>query len=195
MARVVEGRTLRGDLRALAPWLVVTVALWAGVVALRQTRTAPAPQRPPWEHSFLELSPADQLRYRLVREGILEAENRRSGTETWPEPEVLAVEGVPPFEATDLEWTLRRHGIYVNYVGVPATGRPGLRWLVLFIEPEAVAFDGQAPAPPVDEEHHTLPDGTVLHVTVWTTPNQGLVPCEVLAFPVAEGWVQRVGRL
>ena len=88
----------------------------------------------------------------------------------------------------------RQHGIYVNYVGVPAAAQ-GTRWLVLFIEPAATAFEAKTPPPPVDEEHHTLPDGTALHVTVWTTANQGPEPTEVLAFPVSEGWVQRVGRL
>ena len=193
MPRVIGGRTLRGDLRELAPWLCTTLALWAAVVAVRHTRVAAAPQVPAWEHSFLELSQADQLRYRLVREGVLEAENRRSGSRDWPEPSVLAGEGVPPFDAPDLRWSRRQHGIYVNYLGVPLTGQ-GTRWLLLFIEPEPTAFEAKAP-PPVDEEHHTLPDGTALHVTVWTTASQGPEPTEVLAFPVSEGWVQRVGRL
>lgn len=194
MPRVIEGRSLRGDLRDLAPWLLTTLALWAAVVAVRHTRVAAAPQAPAWEHSFLELSQADQLRYRLVREGVLEAENRRSGPRDWPEPSVLAGEGVPPFDAPDLRWSRRQHGIYVNYLGVPLTGQ-GTRWLLLFIEPEPTAFEAKAPPPAVDEEHHTLPDGTALHVTVWTTASQGPEPTEVLAFPVSEGWVQRVGRL
>ena len=90
---------------------------------------------------------------------MLEAENHRSGSREWPDPAVLAGEGVPPFDAPDLRWSRRQHGIYVNY------------------------------------QHHTLPDGTALHVTVWSMANQGPEPTEVLAFPVSEGWVQRVGRL
>jgi hypothetical protein len=193
MGQRIEGRSLRADLRELLPWVAMTVVVWGGVVGFRHHSAPIEPQAPAWEHSYLELTQPQQLRYRLIREGLLEAENVRSRTGQWPSPESLAADGIPPFEANDLRWSMRRHGIYVNYVGIP-TGAAEPRWLIVFIEPEAVAFEAKAPPPPVDEEHHTLPDGTALHVTVWSSPNEGPVPSEVLAFPVSEGWVRRVGR-
>jgi len=69
------------------------------------------------------------------------------------------------------DWVQRRQGSSGNYLG-PSEGR---RWLVLFIELDPRASPEKAP--PEDSEHHTLSDGTALHVTVWTqslieTPNE-----------------------
>ncbi len=181
-------------LLALTTW--VAALAWAWAARSRPTVAALAP----WQRSYLELSPDGQRRYRAVREGILEAENVRAATKAWPDPSQLKAEGVPPFDDESYTWVLRQHGIYVNYVGVRRDGPAEARWLLLFIEPEKSAFDAKAPPPPVDEEHHTLPDGTALHVTVWTTggasASNEAAPFadEVLAFPVSEGWVQRVGR-
>lgn len=191
--RAVASQSLRRELEQLAPWALATVLGWVVMVGVRQSNARLESHAPAWQRSYLELSQAEQRRYRQIREGVLEAENARSLTRQWPEPKALAAQGVPPFEAPDLVWSMRQHGVYVNYLGVPRSGG-GLRWLVLFIEPEASAFDSKMPAAPVDEEHHTLPDGMALHVTVWSQPHEGTLPPEVLAFPVAEGWVQRVGR-
>jgi hypothetical protein len=187
------------ELRALLPFLLAALGTWgAGLAVGRLTARDSAAELAPWQRSYLELPAAGQRLYRLVREGILEAENVRSATKQWPSVEALAADGVPPFAADavtePLAWVQRRQGVYVNYLGVP-TGGAVERWLVLFIEPEPVAFatPGEKP-PPVDEEHHTLPDGTALHVTVWTQPGTGPAPTGVLAFPVTEGWTQRLGR-
>jgi hypothetical protein len=185
------------EARAVAPWLAAVVALWAAGLAVQRWRAgAGGDERPSWQRSFLELSEADQRLYRELREGILEAENSRSATGTWPEPAELAAQGVPPFSpgplGPALEWSKREQGVYVNYLGVPRDGA-GLRWLVLFIEPEKNLLRAAGePAPPVDEEHHTLPSGLALHVTVWTADQ--VPPNGVLAFPVAEGWTQLIGR-
>ncbi|MBI4934263.1 MAG: hypothetical protein HY828_10320 [Actinobacteria bacterium] len=197
----VVGPSLRRELRALGPWLLVVCVAWAGgVVAQRARGKAEGPAPAPWQRSYLSLSVAEQRLFRLVREGILEAENARAREKAWPEPAALAEAGVPPFApegpgAAPLAWARRQHGVYVTYVGLPPAGAPASRWLVLFIEPEprALKAPGEAPAP-VDEEHHTLPDGTALHVTVWTQANEGPLPEGVPAFPVAEGWTQRLGR-
>lgn len=184
----------RRDALDAAPFLALALLVWtAGVAAARWRGPLPGPAPAPWQRSFVELPEAQQRLYRALREGIFEAENVRAATGHWPTPQALADEGVPPF-APDvlwpaLDWRTARQGLYVNYL---AEG-DGQRWLVLFIEPEpgALKTPGEAP-PPVDEEHHTLPDGTALHVTVWTQPASEPAPKGVLAFPVAEGWTQLV---
>lgn len=192
------GPSLRVELRHAAPWLALALVTWgAGVATAKLRAGSHAAERAPWQRSYLELSVDDQRLYRAIREGIFEAENRRAESpgKQWPAVDALAGEGIPPFAHEPplpaMTWTMRRHGVYVNYVGEGAQ----LRWLVLFIEPEPAAFTTPGEqAPPVDEEHHTLSDGTALHVTVWTQPVSEPAPAAVLAFPVAEGWVQRVGR-
>jgi hypothetical protein len=76
----------------------------------------------------------------------------------------------------------------VNYEGEGE----GLRWLVLFLEPDPRLVAEKAP--PEDDEHHTLSDGTPLHVTVWTQPLTEAPSDQLTAFPAAEGWVERVRR-
>lgn len=202
------GPTLRAELVLVAPFVLAALACWGGALAARRV-SGPSgpPEVAPWQRSYLELSTADQRLYRELREGILEAENLRAATKQWPAVAELAEAGVAPFAPDGLTpaltWTRAQHGVYVNYLGVPADGAAGLTWLVLFIEPEPPVLSAKEPPPPVDEEHHTLPDGTALHVTVWTKPGTGapapssaaaVVNAEVLAFPVAEGWSWRVGR-
>jgi hypothetical protein len=173
------------------PFVALALLVWVGGVA-RARLAGPAssqPEAPPWQHSFLQLTQPQQRLYRALREGLYDVENRRAATGRWPDAASLAADEVPPFcEGT---WAQATKGVYVNYLGEAE----GLRWLVLFIEPEPGLLRApNEPAPPVDEEHHTLPDGLAVHVTVWTQPLTESPPTSLLAFPVAEGWVQRVGR-
>lgn len=190
----VTAPSLRTEARRALPFLVLALVAWlAGLGWARWQRPAATAQLDPWQRSYLGLPEAEQRLYRAVREGIFEAENVRAATGAWPSAEALAADGVPPFAPDELlpalSWRHAREGLYVNYVGEGG----GQRWLVLFIEPDpkALKTPGEA-APPVDEEHHTLPDGTALHVTVWTQPASEPAPTGVLAFPVAEGWTQLV---
>jgi hypothetical protein len=196
--RDVVSPGLAAELRALLPWALVALAAWVGLAGYaRRSQASRGPERAPWQRSYLELSPAEQRLYRDLRAGLFDVENERAWTKQWPDVPWLVEQGVPPF-APDaltpaLEWSRSQQLVYVNYLGVPKTPG-GLRWLVLFIEPEKQAFGETTPPPPPDEEHHTLSDGTALHVTVWTMPNEGPLPDGVLAFPVGEGWTQRLGR-
>lgn len=190
----VQPPALRREVQRAAPFFALALFVWAaGVLAARVRGSDAVPERSPWQRSYLELPEAQQRLYRAIREGIFEAENVRAETGAWPEVQRLAEDGLPPFAPSELlpamAWRLARQGLYVNYVGEA----DGTRWLVLFIEPEPTALKtpGEA-APPVDEEHHTLPDGTALHVTVWTQPSTEEAPPGVLAFPVSEGWTQLV---
>jgi hypothetical protein len=190
----VHPPSLQREVQRAAPFLALALVVWtAGVVAARSRGTDAAAALSPWQRSYLELPDAQQRLYRAIREGIFEAENVRAETGAWPDVARLVDDGIPPFAPSAmvpaLSWRLARQGLYVNYVGEG----DGARWLVLFIEPEpnALKTPGEA-APPVDEEHHTLPDGTALHVTVWTQPSTEKPLPGVLAFPVADGWTQLV---
>jgi hypothetical protein len=186
--------SLGREVRRAAPFFALALVAWAaGVLAARTRGSDAAPALSPWQRSYLELSDQQQRLYRAIREGIFEAENVRAETGAWPEVQRLTDDGLPPFAPSELlpamSWRIARQGLYVNYVGEV----DGTRWLVLFIEPEpnALKTPGEA-APPVDEEHHTLSNGTALHVTVWTQPSTEKAAPGVLAFPVAEGWTQLV---
>ena len=50
---------------------------------------------------------------------------------------------------------------------------------------------GCAPDPaPNDEEHHRLPDGTTLHVYVWTHRLGGQVTADFVPQPQNTGWIE-----
>ena len=150
--------------------------LAAGQKVSRRART----ELLPYQGWVDALSAEDQQRDAQIRAALREAERGRAANKTWPN-RFLTEPGV--------EWLERSHGLYVNYLGIPAAPTRS-RWLVLIIEPEPAALKDK-PAPE-DDEHHTLADGTALHVTVWSAPNQGAVPQVVLPFPAAEGWTQRL---
>jgi len=177
---------VRSQLRQVAPWLVVSLFGWAVLFSMRREAHQEAVASPSWQRSVSSLSPTEQRRYRTMRAGILAVEKRRSGR-AWPEVEALAAEGVTSFDDPTMRWVKRQQGVYVNYLGLPREVG-AWRWLVLFIEPSAAAF--KEPPAPEDDEHHTLADGTALHITVWTAPNEGPEPEELLAFPVTDGWYE-----
>jgi hypothetical protein len=133
---------------------------------------------PAWQRPVSELTVAQQQFHATLREELRAAEGIRSATKSWPPPE-----GIFPGN-----WVLRRQGTAINYLGTSE----GLRWLVLYLEPDPRAE--RTKAPPEDDEHHTLADGTGLHVSVWTQPLSEPPTDLVTAFPGAEGWVERVSR-
>ena len=157
--------------------VVVAVAAVAWLGASRK-RVAPLPELLPYQAL---VRAADAEVFGLIRTQLRAAEKQRGTEGKWPTRFVV--------DDPRLTWTLRAQQLYVNYLGVPADpSQP--RWLVLIIEPPPTGI--RDPAPPEDEEHHTLLDGTALHVTIWSAPNQGPVPEVVLPFPAAEGWTQRL---
>ncbi len=178
--------------REVAPWLLLVGVVWGGGLLVQRLRPAP-PSDPlaPWQHSFRELPNVEQRTFRQLREALPELERARVADGRWPAPELLAA--LEPFREDEVtrprRWTLRTNGPYATYLGLP-TSAADERWLVLFIEPTT-----NEAAPSEDEEHHTLPDGRGVHVTVWSQPGEEPTPGDdVLAFPAAENWRQRVGR-
>lgn len=163
--------------RATISWLLVALAVFGVGTLYSRLAAAPAPPAPAWQRPVSELNDSQQTFYARLRGQLRAAERERGITNDWPPAAGIFLEG----------WVQRRQGSYVNYLGAAE----GLRWLVLFIEPDPRAE--KVEAPPEDDEHHTLSDGTPLHVTVWTQPLSEPSPSVVTAFPGAEGWVERVG--
>ncbi|MDX2008571.1 MAG: hypothetical protein SFW67_00190 [Myxococcaceae bacterium] len=187
-------------LKEVGPWLALALGVWAAGLAVQRLRGADAlvEPLPSWQQSFRALPQVDQRTFRHLRESLYELERLRVTTGRWPEPALLRDEAVEPFRedehAVPRTWSLRQHGVYATYVGVPVTRAAGARFVVVYVEPTAQVLAAKEPPPPEDEEHHTLADGTALHVTVWTQDDADEpVPDEVLAFPAAQGWVQRLG--
>lgn len=145
---------------------------------------------PPNLVGFRDLPGDDQRMFRRCLEGLGEAEDVRSRTGKWPDVGELAARGIPPFAADPLDragyrWKAHRDGTLVNYLGTPdpASRRPTL--LIIALEPAPGApFD---PRHVVDESHHKLRDGTLLHVSIWVGTARTLG--RPIAMPAFEdGW-------
>jgi Family of unknown function (DUF6162) len=149
----------------------------------------------PFQMLFRDAPPPVQRMYRDMQEGLLEAEHRRAATKRWPAVATLAAEGIPPFAVTrpPYRWGFAQDGVFVNYVGVPE--RDGPAFLALVQEPDPDAID-IAPAGLVDEFHHRLSDGTLLHASIWFRAAAADVPADrPLTQPAAAGWTEvLVGR-
>lgn len=160
--------------------LVALLIAVAVVSFKRRGANGPAAELLPYQTWATELTSVEQEHFGRIRAAVREAESARSEQKKWPSS----------FGAPGFGWVQRGQGLYINYLGLPSDPAR-LRWLVLYIEPEPTAL--KEPAPPDDEEHHTLSDGTALHVSIWSAPNAGPVPDAVLPFPAAENWTQRLG--
>ncbi len=162
---------------ALGLVLLLTAVAYASY--RRRAAPLPAAELLPYQARASELPKSEREVYAAIRLGLKSAEATRARTKAWP----------ATFEAAGLTWSKRGQGLYINYLGLPAQASQ-LRWLVLIIEP---AESGLKDAPaPEDDEHHTLADGTALHVTLWSAPHDGPIASVTLPFPAAEGWVQRL---
>ena len=140
---------------------------------------------------FRDLGPNDQRMFRSLQEGLVEAENLRASSGAWPLPAALAEQGIPPFAADPTvrqkyTWSFHHEGILVNYLGLPAgSDQPG--YLILIQEPTPGAPPDRAPN---DEEHHRLPNGDVLHVSVWGHGAGAKLQDILFGLPEADGWTQ-----
>src|SRR4051812_43961881 len=84
-------------------WMVTRavfhVVYWTALVVSAETyapaASPPAASAPsPFETRFQDLDPADQRVFRSLREGVMEAERRRSASGRWPSADALAGEGI-----------------------------------------------------------------------------------------------------
>ncbi len=143
------------------------------------------------EVAFRDLDADNQRIYRLALEGLTEAEDARSRTNDWPSVESLATRRIPPFAPDPLDranyrWRLLREGVLVNYVGTPDPGSKRMTFVISILEPDpGTPIDPQAV---VDEIHHKLRDGTMIHVGVWVGPKSLERAAATPAFE--DGWRQ-----
>jgi hypothetical protein len=147
----------------------------------------------PDQLSFAALPAEDQRMYRRCLLGLADAEELRSTTGRWPDVAELAARGTPPFSADPLDaagyrWQRLLDGTLLNFLGVPADAaspRPSI--LVVVLEPDpGTPLD---PTAVIDESHHKLRDGTLLHVSISLGTARTLG--RPLAMPAFEdGWRQ-----
>jgi hypothetical protein len=156
---------------------------------------APAAQAdaPAYQVLFRDLTSPEQRMFRGLQEGLTEAENLRPGLPEWPSPEALASQGIPPFApdplAPGMTWSFSRRGPNATYLGATAAaGSPA--YLILIQEP-APDSPGDPPNTPLDETHHRLSTGVILHVSIWEQP-AGRVEASpaILDRPYLGGWRQ-----
>ena len=84
-------------------------------------------------------------------------------------------------------WRRAAVGVVTHYLGLPAEDVSAAAWMIVIREPEPGVPTDTAPN---DEEHHRLPDGTVLHVSIWTHRFGGQVDPAFVPQPEAAGWTQ-----
>jgi hypothetical protein len=145
----------------------------------------------PYQKLVSTLDSVDQAMFHQLQEALPALERRRAASGRWPESAVLAAASIPPFATEEGEKTARRwqfvnQGLFVNYLGWPSHAGD-LAWLLLIQEPDPSAPVDLAPN---DETHHRLPDGTVLHVTVWIRRGVASETTPLLSRPQASGWTQ-----
>ncbi|HXJ35100.1 MAG TPA: hypothetical protein VMS22_13800 [Candidatus Eisenbacteria bacterium] len=148
----------------------------------------------PFQVLFKDLPGGEQRVFRAMQEGAGEAVRARGESGSWPSVASLSDAGVPPFAPDPLDkarrqWSERREGLVVNYLGVPSSADGAPLFLILAQEPDPVT--GEKPPPPsvVDEEHQLLPDGTLLHVTYWKRAGGDVRP-GIIGDPAIAGWQQ-----
>jgi hypothetical protein len=154
----------------------------------------------PYQLLMRDRPATEQRMFRELQEGLLEAERIDSSTGNWPEPSVLAADGIPPFasdptaKGARYTWTILKRGTYINYRGTPAVP-DAPAWLLLIQEPTP---DAPPDLSPEDEEHHRLSSTVMLHVSVWTHSGGATLgnSLALIRTPQAEGWTQlRAGPL
>lgn len=147
----------------------------------------------PFQMLVRDLVSPEQLMYSRLQQAVSEAEAVRAQTGRWPEPSALS--GLPARLPTGDEsipspsytWTRRQEGVVVNYLALPSDDDAAAAWLLRIQEPDP---NTPVDVAPNDEVHHRLPDGTVLHVTIWTHRFGGRVPPAFLLQPELTGWTQ-----
>ena len=150
-----------------------TLAISAEAHGSKQQPGVAAALSSPFERSFQDLAPADQRLFRAAQEGVLEAERVRSATGRWPGVEALGREGVPPFAPDPIDgagyaWQRVQTGPKIDYIGVPRAGAGREAFYIVLVEPDPGTPND--PFAAVDETHHRLGDGTMIHVTFWMGP-------------------------
>src|SRR5262249_39740448 len=109
----------------------------------------------------------------------------------WPTAGDLAAEEVPPFATDPLDkekraWSSREDVNGVNYLGWDQQQPALTAFLALVQEPGETAPLGAV----LDEEHHQLANGDLLHVSRWMKTPGGPIPEGGILDPKLSGWTQ-----
>lgn len=173
--------------------LQITVVSAIAIQASRPSKADPASSLMADEIAFAKLDADEQRLFRRALEGLAEVEDQRSAKGAWPALEELAERGVAPFAPDPIDrhgyrWTLIRDRLITNYVGIPTNAdRPTL--VIACVEPEA----GAAEVAEVDETHHKLADGTMIHVGIYRGSLRAVPGAPISQFSFGEGWRRIVG--
>jgi hypothetical protein len=177
--------------RAVAHVVVWTAALMGASVSRGELQVAAGRPTVAFnEVAFPALDADAQRMYRACLDALAEAEATRGKSGGWPTVEQLVAKRLAPFvdplDKAGYRWSLLSSSTVFDYIGVPdaASGRP--TFLINVVEPEpGTVVD---PGVPVDETHHRLPDGTMLHVAVWTVPGAKPLDSAVPTPVFEDGW-------
>ena len=84
-------------------------------------------------------------------------------------------------------------GTAVNYIGTPEAASKRETFVLIVTEPDpGTAID---PSAQVDDVHHRLADGSMIHVTVWIGPALAPNGRAVAVLPPDQGYQQILGAL
>ncbi len=197
VTREIRSPSARAETLAVARALF-HIVFWSALVISAQTYApgtagaAPSPSSP-FERRFQDLPFSDQRIFREISEGVAEAERMRSTTGRWPTADDLARLSVPPFAPDPLDragyaWRSLQTGNKADYIGTPSPASGRETFVVIIAEPDPGTPND--PRQPVDEVHHRLGDGTMIHVTVWTGPPLPDAREAVGVLPVEKGYRQ-----
>lgn len=173
--------------------LQIAIVSAIAINASRPSKADPASGLQADEIAFAKLDADEQRLYRSSLEGLSELEDARNAKGAWPAIEELAARFVPPFAEDPLDrfgyrWTMLRDKLVVNYIGIPRDdARPTL--VIAAVEPEP----GAAEVAEVDETHHKLADGTLIHVGIYRGTLRTAPSAPMSQFSFGEGWRRIVG--
>jgi hypothetical protein len=175
------------------------IVFWSALFVSAQTSPSAGaapndkPVASPYERRFQDLPFADQRTFRSVQEGLAEAERLRATSGAWPTVEELARRGVPPFAPDPLDrarytWRFFHAGPNVDYVGTPDASSGREAFFVILAEPDPGTLDD--PRARVDEVHHRLQNGPMIHAYIWMGPPLANVTAAFSVLPVENGYRQ-----
>jgi hypothetical protein len=189
----VTGARTGGERRQVLLLAVLLIGGVAGYLGLTALNRDPAKQDLlPYQFLARSLPESEQQIFGAIREAILPMETARFETRRWLDPEALSERGVRLFNpsaadrGTARAWQKFEQGTTVNYLSLPADPA-GTAWLLTITEPEPGSVPDTAPN---DDEHHRLPDGTVLHIYVWTHRFGSEIKPAFIRQPETHGWIQ-----
>jgi hypothetical protein len=171
----------RESTRVLALAALVVLAVAAYLALKSSALESPgAASLLPYQELVVTLVGADQAMFADLTKQMIDVEGMRAAGGQWPDAGRLK-------SLTGFTWTASREGYFLNYLATPGDDRSAAAWLLVIQEPDPQALVDPAPN---DETHHRLPDGTVLHVSIWTHRFGAQIDRKFVRQPERSGWTQ-----